>query len=128
MTHVPRFLSSSELSRRLASDRPPVVIDVRRGPAFEADPLCLPGALRGPPDRIGMWSGDLPRDRSVVVYCVHGHEVSRGAAATLATSGFDVAVLEGGIAGWKGAGHSVIPLATPRPVGDGDAPTDRATV
>jgi len=36
----------------------------------------------------------------VVVYCVHGHEVSQGVTRALRTAGVDAAYLEGGIAGW----------------------------
>jgi hypothetical protein len=36
----------------------------------------------------------------VVVYCVHGHEVSQGVTSALRTAGVDAAYLEGGIAGW----------------------------
>ena len=43
----------------------------------------------------------MPRERPVVAYCVHGHEVSQGAAATLRKAGIQAAYLEGGIAGWK---------------------------
>jgi hypothetical protein len=39
----------------------------------------------------------------VVLYCVHGHQVSQGAAAALAAAGHDVAWLEHGIAGWTEA-------------------------
>jgi hypothetical protein len=37
----------------------------------------------------------------VVVYCVHGHEVSQTAAASLANAGIDAAYLAGGIARWR---------------------------
>ncbi|MFN8722092.1 MAG: rhodanese-like domain-containing protein [Rhodospirillales bacterium] len=122
MTRIPKFLTPTALARSLASDGPPVVVDVRRVPAFEADPHGLPGALRGEPDRIEDWSRHLPANRSVVVYCVHGHEVSQGAAATLSAAGLDILVLGGGIAGWRAAGHAVVPAATLRPVRGGRAP------
>lgn len=115
MTHVQTFVSPTELVRRLASGAPPCIVDVRRGPAHDADPHRIPGALRGPPEAIDGWSRDLRRDRDVVVYCVHGHEVSQGAAVALAAAGFVVAVLDGGLAGWRAAGHSVIPATTAAP-------------
>ncbi len=46
----------------------------------------------------------LTSDRPVVAYCVHGHEVSQGVAASLRQAGIRAAYLEGGIAGWKEAG------------------------
>jgi hypothetical protein len=41
----------------------------------------------------------LPRDAEVVVYCVHGHEVSQAAAKALGAQ-----YLEGGIEAWRAAG------------------------
>jgi hypothetical protein len=58
------------------------------------------------------WGGDLPRGRPVVVYCVHGHEVSQGAAAALAAIGVEARYLEGGIAAWRESG-----LPTRRKIG-----------
>jgi hypothetical protein len=60
-------ISVLELRRRLEDKKPPIVIDVRRDP-----------------ERIDAWARSLPRAESVVVYCVHGHEVSQRAAAALA--------------------------------------------
>ena len=46
-------------------------------------------------------------DKPVICYCVHGHEVSQGASATLCDLGIDARYLEGGIAEWKAAGGDV---------------------
>ena len=46
----------------------------------------------------------LAPGRPVVAYCVHGHEVSQGAAASLRRAGIKAAYLEGGIAEWKETG------------------------
>jgi rhodanese-related sulfurtransferase len=46
------------------------------------------------------WCRDLPPGRVVVVYCVHGHEASQGAASALKAAGVDGRYLEHGIAGW----------------------------
>src|SRR5262249_14394145 len=50
------------------------------------------------------WCHKLRPDRSVVVYCVHGHEVSQQTAVALGGAGVDVRYLEGGIAGWAELG------------------------
>jgi rhodanese-related sulfurtransferase len=95
-------ITPRELYDRLAGALAPVILDVRREPAFAGDDRMLPGAIRRPPpDEIGR---DLPRGRPVVVYCVHGHEVGQNAAAALAAAGWDARYLEGGIEGWKEAG------------------------
>jgi len=39
-------------------------------------------------------------DRPIVVYCVHGNEVSQEVAAALIAAGIDAVCLDGGIVGW----------------------------
>ena len=39
-------ISPLELKQRLAAFPPPALIDVRRAPAFDADPNVIPGAVR----------------------------------------------------------------------------------
>jgi rhodanese-related sulfurtransferase len=95
-------ITPRQLYDRLAASPAPCVIDVRREPAFTGDDRMLPGAIRRPPpDEIAR---DLPRGRSLVVYCVHGHEASQETAAALAAAGWDAVYLEGGIEAWKAAG------------------------
>lgn len=93
-------LSAPALHAVLGSPHAPLLIDVRKAPAFEELPRMLPGALRGAPDRLEDWAARLPKGRPILVYCVHGHEVSQGAASTLAALGFEAGYLEGGIAHW----------------------------
>jgi len=85
-------ISPAALKQALRSDRPPLVVDVRKRPAFLAAPDMIRGALRRDPDKLGTLPGD-----NVVVYCVHGHEVSQGAAKALGAR-----YLEGGIEHWDG--------------------------
>jgi rhodanese-related sulfurtransferase len=92
-------ISAVSLRQSLASDRPPLVIDVRKSAAFLDAPDQIRGALRRDPLRVAEWSKTLPGDADVVVYCVHGHEVSQGAAKAL-----DAKYLEGGIEAWRAAG------------------------
>ena len=46
-------------------------------------------------------------DEAVVVYCVHGHEVSQGVCQTLRDDGYQVRFLEGGIESWTESGGPV---------------------
>lgn len=82
----------------------PLVIDVRRESAFAADDRLIAGAIRRLPDGAADWAGVIPVERSVVVYCVHGHEISQGVAAALRVAGRRAAFLEGGITAWRGQG------------------------
>jgi rhodanese-related sulfurtransferase len=92
-------ISAASLRQSLASARPPLVIDVRKGERFREAPDLIRGALRRDPLRVADWGKTLPRESDVVVYCVHGHEVSQGAAKALGAS-----YLEGGIEGWRTSG------------------------
>jgi hypothetical protein len=65
------------------------------------------GALRRAPEQAAAWAKTLSRESSVVVYCVHGHEVSQGAAKTLNEAGIAARYLDGGIEAWKAAGGKV---------------------
>lgn len=99
--------SIASLLSTLGTPRAPLVIDVRRAPAFVADPCMIPGAIRRTPDDVAEWApplATLAAGNPVVVYCVHGHEVSQNTAAHLRAADLDATFLEGGIEEWKTAG------------------------
>jgi rhodanese-related sulfurtransferase len=106
-TTVPR------LQQQLAEFPPPTVLDVRRQPAVDRDASVIAGAIRRPPEAIGQWAHALEPWRPVVVYCVHGHEVSQDAAAALRELGYGASHLDGGLEGWREQGGKLTPLATP---------------
>jgi rhodanese-related sulfurtransferase len=97
-------LSLSALRSLLGTPRAPLVVDVRKSPAFEADPLMIASAMRRAPGAVAEWAGAQPAGREVVVYCAHGHEVSQGTARALVSRGVPARYLEGGIEGWKAVG------------------------
>ena len=88
-------ISAADLRKALGSNRPPLVIDVRRNERFRESPYLVKGALRRDPAAVEQWKGALP-GKDVVVYCVHGHEVSQNAAKALGAR-----FLEGGIEHWR---------------------------
>ena len=96
----PTPISAQDLYRSIGTAVAPVVIDVRGSAAFAADNRMIVGTIRRNPEELQDWSRDLPPGRAVVVYCVHGHEASQGAASALKTAGVDAGYLEHGIAGW----------------------------
>jgi rhodanese-related sulfurtransferase len=89
-------ISAAELRKSLLSSAPPLVIDVRRNERFQESRYLVKGALRRDPATVADWAKTLPRAASVVVYCVHGHEVSQNAAKALGAR-----FLEGGIEHWR---------------------------
>jgi len=94
-------VSPDDLYERLGTGKAPLLIDVRRAQAFDADDRLIVGSARRLPEEVSSWQKALPSGRSIVAYCGHGHEVSQGVASALRNSGVRAAYLEGGIAAWK---------------------------
>ncbi len=97
-------ISTSQIQAQLGSAKAPLLIDVRRQAAFDVDTQMIAGATWRDPFTVADWAKFLPRHREVVVYCVHGHEISKNAAAALASAGMSARYLEGGIEGWRASG------------------------
>lgn len=101
-------INATELKSMLGGREPPLLIDVRRPPAFRAAPDMAAGALRRDPGAVAAWARTLPRAATVVTYCVHGHEVSQNAAQALREAGIAARFLEGGLEeGWRAAGGAL---------------------
>lgn len=108
-------VSAKELADRISAGRFPCLVDVRREERYAESDVVVRGARRRAPDRIEIWAQNLPDDGEVIVYCVHGHEVSQNAAAALRKRGFNAAYLEGGIEGWREAGGALQPKPPAEP-------------
>jgi rhodanese-related sulfurtransferase len=113
-------ISAAELVATLGSANHPLVIDVRREPAFQASAHLISGCIRRRPDTLDVWHGELGTTRPIVVTCVHGHEVGQDAAASLRDRGFDARYLIDGVEGWFAAG---LPSFRKSAVYDGSKPT-----
>jgi len=100
-------ITTAALRQAIVSDHPPLVIDVRREERFRDAADLVRGALRRDPLRVADWGRTLPAAAEIVVYCVHGHEVSQGATAALRASGLDARYLEGGIERWRTEGGAL---------------------
>ena len=96
--------TAAELQAALASATPALVLDVRRTQTFQQADDLIAGAVWRDPERIDEWSGGLDPARPVIVYCVHGHQVSQGCARKLRNLGLEAAFLEGGIEAWISTG------------------------
>jgi rhodanese-related sulfurtransferase len=92
-------ISAASLRQSRRGNEPPLVIDVRRNARFLEARDLIRGALRRDPERVAEWKQALPRAAQVVVYCVHGHEVSQNVAKALGAR-----YLEGGIEAWRESG------------------------
>ena len=100
-------ISVFQLRSEITGSRPPIVIDVRRRAAFAEAELMISGALWREPEDADAWAKALPRASAVVVYCVHGREVSQNACAALNAAGIAARYLEGGFEAWKAASGAV---------------------
>ena len=111
-TAIPSSISVASLLVIHGSVSSPFIIDVRRTQAFEADSLMLAGATWRDPFTISEWIKFLPRHGSIVVYCVHGHEISKNACAALRSAGLDAHYLDGGIEAWNAGNGPTIQKRT----------------
>ncbi len=70
-TAAPRFrrLDAEELERRLRAVDPPLLLDVRRGAAFDEQP-GIPAAIPFALDVDPILIPDVPRRQAVVAYCL----------------------------------------------------------
>ena len=76
------------------------VLDVRTPEEFAEG--HVPGAVNIPISDLEARLGDVPKDRTVIVYCESGRRAGR-AEKLLAGSGRDVRHLEGDMAAWRKA-------------------------
>lgn len=103
--------SPAGLAAQLLLRDAPLVIDVRKNDTFTASDCTLAGALRRDPLQVDAWACTLPPATSVLVYCVHGHEVSQNTMTALRQCGLNAHFLEGGIEAWREQGLPVVTKA-----------------
>ncbi|HMS26090.1 MAG TPA: chromate resistance protein [Burkholderiaceae bacterium] len=97
-TNSPAFsVQPFELFDRFNSDDALIVIDVRKHEAFLGADSFLKGAIRRDPLLINSWAAGIPKTIPVLVYCVHGREVSQSTMRFLRDLGVEAYYLEGGI-------------------------------
>ena len=94
-TAIPTHISPAELAARMGSPDAPLLLDVRRPARFAESTHLLATARWCAPEALADFVSSHPPSE-VVVYCVHGHEVSQQAAATLRQAGWNARFLAGG--------------------------------
>jgi len=100
-------LSAQFAAELLASNEPPLVVDVRA--PREREQKHIEGSVSMPLNRLLETRGTLPKNRALLVYCAGGYRSSI-AASLLQGSGFaPVGEIAGGIAAWEAA---KLPLRT----------------
>ena len=104
MAAIPNIITPHDLMTAIGSSSGPVILDVRRAPAFEDAIDMIATANWHDPVQVDAWGNELSDDHDYVVYCVHGHEVSQNTAAALRSKGVRARYLEGGIEAYRESG------------------------
>ncbi len=106
-------ISVAALSSCLAEPHPPVLIDVRREGARQASGMTIEKSIWRDPALWLNWKDEVAAmPGKVVVFCVHGHEVSQGLTAVLCAMGKDARHLDGGFSEWQQASLPVANIAS----------------
>ncbi len=100
-------ITADELNQLIGTPECPLIIDVRREKAFDESDRMIATAVWRAHEQAADWAVGVS-DGAVVVYCVHGHEVSQGTAVALRSVGVDAVFLEGGIEGFIKAGGETV--------------------
>ena len=116
---VPR-ITKEDIKRSLedtatqpAGHAPPVVVDVRLKYPFEHSTITLPNAVRMPPGTLDRSA--LPRGRDIILYDSDPEElIAESVGAELQRAGYQVLVLQGGIAAWAAAKFPTDPKPAPQ--------------
>ena len=98
MSEEPKEVSREELKKLL--DDGAQLVDVRAEHEWEMG--RIEGATHVPLAELAQRTGEIDRDRPVVLYCRGGNR-STMAAEALAAEGYDAVKLSEGIVGWAGA-------------------------
>ena len=57
------------VAARLASEAPPLIVDLRHELDLESRPTSLPGAVVVGPDELAQWAEGIARDREIILTC-----------------------------------------------------------
>ena len=104
-------ITPEELQARLVAGEHVIILDLRSALDLQMMPYTIPGALQVAPTDLARRSGELPRDRDIVLYCTCPNEAtSARAALRLRQAGImRVRPLLGGLEGWRDHGFPVEP-------------------
>jgi rhodanese-related sulfurtransferase len=105
-------LDPQELKTMLDLEQPVYIVDLRHPLDYLPDPRTLPGAILLSPDTLVQQSGEIPRDRDVVLFCTCPSEATAAKMAlTIRRLGVDrVRPLRGGFDEWKRLGYPLVEI------------------
>jgi len=104
-----KSISALELSRLSGTSAWPTVVASTRCFKFEEEARAIAGSVWRDHMETGIWGPELAKlGTPIIVYCLHGHNVSQMAVARLRSQGFDARHLEGGIDAYEEVGGLVL--------------------
>ena len=83
------------------------ILDVRLKRDYEDSEYTLPNSEWKDPLLIDQWVGSIPKNKKVLVYCVHGRSISESVTERLLSEGIDASFIESGIEGIRELGVEV---------------------
>lgn len=100
------LMSKEELRANLGSSAL-LILDVRTRKQWETSQHKIPGAHWMPKERVDAWGGNLPRNKTILVYCACDGLGSSGVVARkLLARGYpQIRVLDGGWLEWQASGY-----------------------
>ena len=103
-----RVISHADLKKILAQPDGAVILDLRRNADYDKDTLTMPASRRFDPDKIAEWSGALPKDKEILLFCAHGRSISNASVDYLTKIGYKARLVAGGFDTWKEAGGATV--------------------
>lgn len=97
-------ITANQLTGLVGTPFAPLIFDVRRAETFADADRVIAGARWRDHGSAAQWGQLLTPQSNIVVYCVHGHQISQSAAASLRTNGLNARYLVGGIEGYLADG------------------------
>lgn len=104
-----RVISHADMKKALEQPGGAVVLDLRRNADYDKDTLTMPSSRRLDPDKIAEWSGTLPKDKEILLFCAHGRTISNTSVDYLTKNGYRARLIAGGFDSWKDAGGATAP-------------------
>ncbi|MEM6669356.1 MAG: hypothetical protein AAF661_09060 [Pseudomonadota bacterium] len=95
-----------------------LIVDVRKRAARRESGRVVAGAPYRDPEEFQVYDEIWRRSGSVLVYCVHGHEVSQEICAQLRAAGVDAKFIVGGFEALTHAGAALSDLGVDRDLGE----------
>jgi rhodanese-related sulfurtransferase len=100
------LISKEEVRANLGSPSL-LILDLRTRKQWETSPYKIPGAHWMPKDKVDLWAGNLPLNKTILLYCACDGMGSSGVVAReLLAKGFShTCVLDGGWHEWQASGY-----------------------